>query len=95
MSIDRKTVEYVSHLARIELDEQELSVLAGQLTGILDFIDTLTEADISGVAATSHVLNLRNVLREDLPGTSLENAEALRNAPRREGEFFGVPKVIE
>ena len=95
MSINKETVEYVAHLARIELQEKELEKLSKQLHDILDFIDRLKEANIKNIAPTSHILPMSNVLREDTPRTSLPSDKALANAPSRQGNFFGVPKVIE
>lgn len=95
MSIDNKTVEYVAHLARIELGQQELEKLSRQLHGILDFIDKLKKADIRNVSPTSHILPIRNVSRQDIAADSLPAAKVLENAPRKQGDFYVVPKVIE
>ena len=95
MAITRETVEYVAHLARIELQQKELEKLSKQLHDILDFIDTLTKVDIKDIAPTSHILPISNILREDVPRPSLTAQNALANAPQKEGNFFVVPKVIE
>jgi aspartyl-tRNA(Asn)/glutamyl-tRNA(Gln) amidotransferase subunit C len=95
MAITKETVEYVSHLARIELKPQELEKISGQLQAILDFIDTLKRIDIKDVPPTSHILPVNNVLREDKPVQSLSAENALMNAPGRRNSFFVVPKVIE
>jgi aspartyl-tRNA(Asn)/glutamyl-tRNA(Gln) amidotransferase subunit C len=95
LAIDRKTVEYVAHLARIELTPKELERLAHQLHDILDFIDKLSRPDICRIPPTSHILPLSNILREDTPKPSLSADKALVNAPSREADFFSVPKVIE
>lgn len=88
-------VQYVAHLARLELGGQELHKLAAQLDGILGFIAKLNEADIKDTAPTSHILPLNNVLRDDVHTGSLPASKALENAPSREGGCFTVPKVIE
>ncbi|MFA5276319.1 MAG: Asp-tRNA(Asn)/Glu-tRNA(Gln) amidotransferase subunit GatC [Candidatus Omnitrophota bacterium] len=95
MAIDKKTVEYTAHLARIELGDKELETLSKQLHDILDFIDKLKKADVEGISATSHILPVSNVLREDSVKPSLSSDEALKNAPNRQETFFVVPKVIE
>jgi aspartyl-tRNA(Asn)/glutamyl-tRNA(Gln) amidotransferase subunit C len=95
MAITKETVEYVAHLARIELNRKELEKVSQQLQGILDFIDKLKKVDIKDINPTSHILPINNVLRQDTAGESLPIDKALRNAPRREGNFFVVPKVIE
>jgi len=95
MEITKDTVKYVAHLARIELQDKELDTLSTQLKDILDFIDKLKELDTKDVAATSHILPLNNVFREDKPGDSLAVDKALKNAPQKKDNFFVVPKIIE
>jgi len=95
MSIDKKTVEDVAHLARIELDAKELEKLSQQLEHILAFIDKLSSLDTANIAPTSHILPINNVLRKDEPHKSLPIEKTLKNAPEKQGNFFVVPKIIE
>ncbi len=95
MAITKDTVKYVAQLARIELKAKELEELAGQLQEIINFIDKLKKIEIKNIPATSHILPMSNVLREDGPQESLAADKVLKQAPQREGDFFGVPKVIE
>lgn len=95
MSIDKETVQHVAHLARIELQPNELEKLSGQLHDILGFIDKISSLDIENVPAASHILPISNVLRDDRPHTSLPAEKALENAPSKKGNFFSVPKIIE
>jgi aspartyl-tRNA(Asn)/glutamyl-tRNA(Gln) amidotransferase subunit C len=95
MALSQETVQYVADLSRIELKPQELEKLARQLQAILDFIDQLKELDISGIAPTSHILPVNNVFREDTPSPCLPVNKTLANAPKKENNFFVVPKVIE
>lgn len=93
--MDKKIVEDVAHLARIELQPDELEKLSGQLEHILQFIDKLKEVNVEKVPPTSHAIAVNNVLREDEPKVSLPVEKALANAPSKKGSFFVVPKVIE
>ena len=93
--MDRKIVEGVAHLARIELQPDELEKLSGQLEHILQFIDKLKEVNVDNVPPASHAVSVSNVLREDLVKESLPLVKALANAPSKKGNFFVVPKVIE
>lgn len=95
MDISQETVKYAAHLARIDLQQKELEKLSLQLKGILDFIDKLKLIDITDITPTSHILPLSNVLRDDLPCSSLPADKALSNSPQKEEGFFVVPKVIE
>ena len=95
MAISPKDVEYLSHLARIQLTEEELVRFAGQLAEILTFVEKLKTAQTEGVPPTTHVLPLSNVFREDGVQPSLPTEQALANAPQREGPYFKVPRVID
>ena len=95
MAIDKETVKYVAHLARVELQPDELEKLSGQLHDILAFIDKLSSLDTGKVEPSSHILPISNVLREDRPRDSLSPEKALENAPGKKGNFFSVPKIIE
>ena len=95
MAINKDTVKYTAHLARLELEPAQLEKLSGQLKDILGFIDSLSELDVSNVEPTSHILPINNVLREDVLKESLTLEKVLQNAPRKKGNFFSVPKVIE
>lgn len=95
MKITRKEVEHVARLARLALREEEVELFTAQLSDILTYVAKLNELDTKDVEPTSHVLPVKNVLREDEQGRSVEREKALLNAPDRTEEFFRVPKVIE
>ena len=95
MAIDKDTVKYVAHLARIRLTDKELDLLSGQLEDIVNFIDKLKEIDVTKVKPTSHILPVNNIFRKDKPIRSLNVSDALSNAPAQKDDFFVAPKVIE
>ena len=95
MPIDKETIKQVAHLARIELQPNELEKLSGELLEILGFIDKLSILNVDLVKPASHILPITNVLREDEPHVSLSSDKALENAPSKKGNFFSVPKTIE
>lgn len=88
-------MEHVASLARLALREEEVELFTAQLSDILTYVAKLNELDTKDVEPTSHVLPVKNVLREDEKGRSVEREKALLNAPDRTEEFFRVPKVIE
>ena len=95
-AIDKKTVQRVAHLARLEFDESQLELYSAQLASILSYIDKLNEVDTSATQPTSHPLaNLKNVFRKDTLKQSIPPDEALSNAPAKDGGFFVVPPIIE
>ncbi len=95
MSISKETVEYVAHLARIDLQPNELDKLSRQLQAIVDFIDRLKKLEVKDVATTSHILPINNVFKPDKPASSLPSQQVLMNAPAKKANFFVVPKIIE
>lgn len=89
--IDRKQVLHVAALARLELSDQEVERMASELSGILDHIEKISELDLDGVAPTSHVVGVENVLRPDEPRPSLPRDVALAQAPAVVDHGFEVP----
>ena len=95
MTIDRKVVDHVAQLARLDLSEQERTRYAEQLGRILEYCAKLDELDTTEVEPTSHVIAMTNVFRDDVVGTSLSRDAVLTGAPDQEDGFFKVPPVIE
>ena len=93
-TIDIELVRHIGRLSRIELTEEQMQTFAGELADILAYFGKLQELDTDGVEPMVHAVELVNVFGEDVPGQSLDVAEALANAPQRDGDFFMVPKVI-
>jgi aspartyl-tRNA(Asn)/glutamyl-tRNA(Gln) amidotransferase subunit C len=92
--IDSKNIEYVSKLARIHLNKSELEKFTPQISKIIDYINKLNELDTEDVLPTTHVVDLKNVLRKDIKKTGIRREDALKNAPESENGFFKVPKII-
>jgi len=89
--IEREQVLHVAKLARLGLSEEEVEKMAGELSGILEHVDRIAELDLDDVPPTSHVVELENVLRPDVPHESLDREVALSQAPDPEGGAFRVP----
>jgi aspartyl-tRNA(Asn)/glutamyl-tRNA(Gln) amidotransferase subunit C len=88
-------VEHVARLARLWLSADEKERMRRQLDVILAYVAKLEAVDTSGVAPTSHVLPLVNVMREDEVRPSYPADAMLANAPEPEGDLFRVPKILE
>ena len=88
-------VKYVAHLARLALTHEEEKQLGAQLGNILGYIEKLRELDVSKVEPTAHAVPMTNVTRPDEIRPSLPHEEALRNAPKKGGGLFVVPKIVE
>ena len=89
--IDREQVLHVARLARLELSDEEVERMAGELSGILDHVDKIGELDLEDTEPTDHVVALENVLRPDEPRPSLPPERALDQAPDSADGSFRVP----
>jgi len=95
MSIDTKTAAHVAKLARIRVEEDELSALAGEFNTILGFIEQLNEVDVEGVEPMTSVTPMRLKRRDDTVADGSQTGKVLSNAPDAREGFFAVPKVVE
>jgi aspartyl-tRNA(Asn)/glutamyl-tRNA(Gln) amidotransferase subunit C len=84
-------VLHVARLARLKLTDEETERMAGELSGILEHVDRISELDLDGVEPTSHVIPLENILRPDEPRPSWSRDEVLEPAPDRASGAFRVP----
>ena len=91
MAITREEVLHVAKLARLELTDDEVERLTGELSAILEAVSKVSELDLDDVPPTSHPLAIVNSWGEDEPRPSLALDEAFANAPAREGDLFKVP----
>jgi aspartyl-tRNA(Asn)/glutamyl-tRNA(Gln) amidotransferase subunit C len=89
--LDREQVLHVARLARLDLGEDEVHRMAGELSKVLDHIEKIRELDLDGVPPTSHVIDVVNVLRADDPTPSLPRDVILAAAPEPLHDGFGVP----
>jgi aspartyl-tRNA(Asn)/glutamyl-tRNA(Gln) amidotransferase subunit C len=99
MSLDKATVRNIAELARIEVREEELDHLAGELSGILTFVEQLAEVNTDGVEPMASVADLTLPMRQDVVNDGGQAEAVLINAPdavrEDDGGFFTVPKVVE
>jgi len=89
--IDRDQVLHVARLARLDLTDEETERMATELSGILEHVEAIGELDLDGVAPTTHVIALENVLRADREAPSLDRERALASAPDHTADSFRVP----
>jgi aspartyl-tRNA(Asn)/glutamyl-tRNA(Gln) amidotransferase subunit C len=93
--ISKEQVKHVAHLARLAITEEEAEIFTQQLDSIIMFAEQLNELDTEGVEPTSHVLNIKNILREDKAAAGHPREEVLKNAPDHQDGQFKVPSILE
>jgi len=92
--LTRKEVEEIAMLARLHLEPPELDAMQEELGAILAHFRTIAVADTTNVEPMTHAVPMHAPLRPDVPEPSLPVAEALRAAPRRDGDLIVVPAIL-
>ncbi|NET02005.1 MAG: Asp-tRNA(Asn)/Glu-tRNA(Gln) amidotransferase subunit GatC [Sphaerospermopsis sp. SIO1G2] len=92
--IDREQVHKVANLARLELTPEEEEKFTTQLGDILEYVEQLSELDVTNVAPTTRAIDVSNITREDNLQPYPEREAILSSAPEQEGDFFRVPKIL-
>ena len=92
--ITKEEVKKVAHLARLELNEDEINNHAEQLEKILEYIKQLEKIDTDNIPCTTRAIEVTNVFRKDEKKYYENTDELLDLAPSREDKFFKVPKII-
>jgi aspartyl-tRNA(Asn)/glutamyl-tRNA(Gln) amidotransferase subunit C len=95
MKIDSHTLSKLAHLARLEFDPNAEKKMLNDLSNILDWVEQLNELDTDGVEPLTNMTSEVNVLRDDQPKESLSHERGLANAPKKDSNYFRVPKVME
>ncbi|MDO6389684.1 Asp-tRNA(Asn)/Glu-tRNA(Gln) amidotransferase subunit GatC [Pontibacter sp. BT731] len=95
MSTDIQTIRKIAHLARLEFNEEKEQEMLQDLNKILNWVDQLRELDTESVEPLIHMSEEVNVMREDLAQNTVSHDEALKNAPKKDSDYFRVPKVLE
>ena len=94
MKISPEQVAKVAKLARLDLSEEKLELFAPQLGDILANMDKLAEVDTRGVEPMYTPVEHTTVLRKDEVRKEYAREDILANAPRRDEQFFIVPKIV-
>lgn len=94
MAVTKDDVRHVASLARLAFSEEEVEELAGEMSEILGFFESLAGVDTAGVEPAFRALRRENVARDDAVGEMLTPDDALANAPDREGNYFRVPGIL-
>jgi aspartyl-tRNA(Asn)/glutamyl-tRNA(Gln) amidotransferase subunit C len=92
--ITPELVRHLGVLARIQLNDDEVSRLTGQLDAIVDNIAKVSEVATADITATSHPIPLSNVFRPDVVGPTLTHKQVLQNAPDAADGRFRVTAIL-
>jgi aspartyl-tRNA(Asn)/glutamyl-tRNA(Gln) amidotransferase subunit C len=95
MKIDKDSIKKIAHLARLEFDENGVEKMSKDMSKILDWVEKLNEIDTEDVEPLTTMSTEINVMREDQIANQLDHEAGLKNAPKRDSDYFRVPKVLE
>jgi aspartyl-tRNA(Asn)/glutamyl-tRNA(Gln) amidotransferase subunit C len=95
VSTDLATLRQLAHLARLEFDAAKEQEMLGDLNKILDWVAELSKVDTTDVEPLVHLSQEINVLRTDEAQNTINHQDGLRNAPRKDSDYFRVPKVLD
>lgn len=95
MKLDAETLAKIAHLSRLEIDEKETDKMLRDMSNMLTFVEKLNEVTTDGVEPLTTMSHEINAMREDIVKQDLAHPEVLQNAPKKDADFFRVPKVLE
>jgi aspartyl-tRNA(Asn)/glutamyl-tRNA(Gln) amidotransferase subunit C len=95
MKIDTTTVDQVAHLARLEFDGAEKERIINDMSRMLTFVEKLNELDTSATEPLIYMTEETGHLRDDVVKQEVTQKEALQNAPKKDSDYFKVPKMVD
>lgn len=95
MEIKDELIDHIAHLARLSFKGEEKAAIKDDMNNIVDFMDKLNAIDTEKVEPLIFMSDRVNVLREDVPKQTITHEEALKNAPKKDSDYFRIPKVLD
>lgn len=95
MIIDDKIVDRIATLSKLKFDGEAKEEIKQDMNKMLDFVSKLDEIDTEGVEPLVYMTDEVNVLRDDVPEQTITQQEALKNAPKKDSDYFRIPKVLK
>ena len=94
--ISEETFDHIAHLAQLEFEcENGKKAIQKDLNKIIEFIEKLKEVNTENVEPLVYMTDEINRLREDDPKENITQEEVLKNAPKKDSDYFRIPKVLE
>lgn len=94
MDIDDKLVDHIAYLARLSFDGSDREAIKRDMSNITDFIGKLSEINTDDVEPLIFMSEEQNVLREDEVKNVVSHEDAMKNAPKKDADYFRIPKVL-
>lgn len=94
MKISDEVVDHIAHLARLEFEGEKKQTIKADMERIITFMEKLQEVNTDDVEPLIFMSDEVNVLREDVAVETITQDQALRNAPKKDSDYFRIPKVL-
>jgi len=94
MEINKKLIDHLAHLSRLEFTPEEQATITEEFKKIVGFVSKIDELSLENVEPLKYMTNEVNKLREDFATQTINQEQALKNAPKRDSDYFKVPKVV-
>lgn len=95
MKITDETVDHIAHLARLEFEGDKRDAIREDMERIINFMEKLQEVDTENVEPLIFMSHEVNRLREDELKPMVSQEDALKNAPKKDSDYFRIPKVLD
>jgi aspartyl-tRNA(Asn)/glutamyl-tRNA(Gln) amidotransferase subunit C len=95
MKITEETVDHIAHLARLEFIGDKKQAIQQDMEMILTFMEKLSEVDTEAIEPLIFMNTEVNKFREDIAVETISQEEGLRNAPKKDSDYFRIPKVLD
>jgi len=95
MKITEETIDHIAHLSRLRFEGAAKDAIRQDLENIIGFMGKLEEVPTDIVEPLIFMSDEVNVLREDEPEVTITQVQALKNAPKKDSDYFRIPKVLD
>jgi aspartyl-tRNA(Asn)/glutamyl-tRNA(Gln) amidotransferase subunit C len=95
MEINDALLDHIANLSKLSFEGPEKEAIRQDLERMINFVDKLSELDTAGVEPLIFMSQEVNRLRNDMPENTVSHEEALRNAPKKDSDYFRIPKVLD
>jgi aspartyl-tRNA(Asn)/glutamyl-tRNA(Gln) amidotransferase subunit C len=95
MKITEELIDHIAHLARLEFKGEDKASIQKDMERMIEFVDKLSEVDTANVEPLIFMSEEINRVREDEPKVTVTHEEALKNAPKKDSDYFRIPKVLD
>jgi aspartyl-tRNA(Asn)/glutamyl-tRNA(Gln) amidotransferase subunit C len=95
MKITEELIDHIAHLSRLEFKGEDKVSIQKDMERMIEFVDKLSEVDTANVEPLIFMSEEINRLRKDEPKVTVTHEEALKNAPKKDSDYFRIPKVLD